>query len=79
MDDIAVMVRQQLDLDMPGVDDELFQIDSVIPEEGFCLPFCGGNRILQFLRAVHPPDTPSATAGRSKFASFCRFGYHLSL
>src|SRR5699024_4137780 len=63
MDDIAVMVSQQLHLDMPRVDDEFFQIDTVIPKEGLCFPFCGCDCIFKFFRTVNPSDTASAAAG----------------
>ena len=62
MDDVAVAVRQHLELDVPGPEHQLLQIHLVIAEAGLglCLGLRKGRG--QILRPVAPADAPPAAA-----------------
>ena len=63
MDDVAVAVRQHLELDVPGPEHQFLQIHLVIAEAGLglCLGLRKGRG--QLLRPVAPADAPPAAAG----------------
>ena len=58
MDDVAVAVRQHLELDVPGPEHQFLQIHLVIAEAGLglCLGLRKGRG--QILRPVAPADGP---------------------
>ena len=63
MDDVALPVRQNLKLDVPGFQHQLFQIHFVVSEAGVGLRFGGGISVGQVFSAVAAADAPAAATG----------------
>jgi hypothetical protein len=61
---IAVLVGQQLHLDVAGVDDGFFDIDFAVSERTLCLALGGFQRRAQFLPRVHQSHALATAAGR---------------
>ena len=63
MDVIAVLVADDLDLDMARIDDHFLEIDIGVVKAGFCL--CAGSSKLshEFIGIMGDPDPFSAAAG----------------
>ena len=63
VDDMALPVRQNLKLDVPGFQHQLFQIHLVVAEAGVGLRLGGGVSVGQVLSAVAAADAPAAATG----------------
>ena len=57
------LVRQDLDLDVPGRVDEFFHIHRAVPERGFPLGHGHGVGLGQFLGRLHQTDAPAPAPG----------------
>ena len=63
VDHIPLAVGQDLELDVPGVEDELLHIELPVPEAGHGLRLGGRVKDGQVLRGVYPAHTAPASAG----------------
>jgi hypothetical protein len=74
----AVLVADQLHLDVPGALDIALEIDGAIAEGGGGFARCGNDSILKVGRLVHPAHAPATAACRGldehRIADVLRFG-----
>ena len=61
---IAMLIAEDLDLDVPGLFQVFFQKHPVVIERAQRLPLCRTQRFTEFRRAVHCPHAPAAAARR---------------
>ena len=62
MHHMSVTVRQNLEFNVPGIDDELFQIHFPVAKAGQRLRLSGAKSGGQLVGAVRPAHAPSAAA-----------------
>ncbi len=64
MDHIAILIRKDLELDVPGMLHKVFDIHGVIAERQLCLLLGGLEAPLEFLRRIGNPHALAAAAKR---------------
>ncbi len=63
-DCIAVLIGQHLHLDVPRIDDSLFDIDFAVAERTLCLALRGFERRTKLRRGMNQAHALAAAAGR---------------
>ena len=63
VDHVAPAVGHNLELNVPGVEDQLFHVQGAVAEAGLRLRLGGGKGLGQLLRGEHPSHAPAPAAG----------------